>query len=258
MMMKKLPFLVCVLFTTFSTHAFALEAKTPIQSQTITVKGVSFDMIKVEGGTFRMGCSIEQTNCDKNEMPSHSVTLSTYNIGKFEVTQKLWVAVMGKNPSGFKGDNLPVEQVSWNDCQEFIKALNKLSGKKFRLPTEAEWEFAARGGNHAKETKYAGSDSINEIAWHSDTTTHNVGTKQANELGIYDMSGNVWEWCNDWMNDYTRAAVTNPKGAEKGTDRILRGGHFVSTPAQCRVPTRNWRVPTFKNAVIGFRIVLEE
>ncbi|MGL4957148.1 MAG: formylglycine-generating enzyme family protein [Bacteroidales bacterium] len=255
--MKKLQFIICVLLVaTLHTQAFAKSSNTA-KNQSITVKGVSFDMIYVEGGTFRMGCSVEQINCEKNEMPSHPVTLDSFYIGKFEVTQKLWTTVMGKNPSTKKGNNLPVDNISWSDCQSFITKLNTLSGKTFRLPTEAEWEYAARGGKQATETVYAGSNSAAEVAWHNDTSAHEVGTKKANELGIYDMSGNVWEWCNDWMSDYTRAAVTNPKGAEKGTDRILRGGNFVSTSQNCRIPTRNWRPANNKVAVAGLRLVMQ-
>ena len=157
------------------------------------VNGVSFEMARVEGGTFRMGATSEQEDeADSDETPVHSVTLSGYYIGKTEVTQALWQAVMGSNPSRFKGSDLPVECVSWNDCQEFIKKLNRLTGRNFRLPTEAEWEFACRGGNNSRGYKYSGSNDIDNVAWYWDNSgekTHPVGTKAPNELGIYDMSG---------------------------------------------------------------------
>ena len=179
------------------------------------VEGVSFDMVEVRGGTFRMGATSEQgSDADSDENPVHSVTLSGYYIGKTEVTQALWKAVMGSNPSEFKGDNLPVEYVFWYDCQEFIRKLNALTGQDFRLPTEAEWEFACRGGNNSRGYKYSGSDCIDDVAWYVDNSgskTHPVATKLPNELGIYDMSGNVDEWCNDWYGYYSRGAQTNPK-----------------------------------------------
>ena len=171
--------------------------KVEVNSGRFTVNGVSFEMVRVEGGTFRMGATSEQEADDwDREKPVHSVTLSSYYIGKTEVTQALWKAVMGSNPSYFKSDNQPVENVSWNDCHEFIRKLNALTGQNFRLPTEAEWEFACRGGNNSRGYKYSGSNNLGSVAWYdgnSGNKTHPVGTKAPNELGIYDMSGNVWE-----------------------------------------------------------------
>ena len=152
------------------------------------------------------GTSEQGSEAESDEKPTHNVTLSSYYICKYEVTQALWRAVMGSNPSYFKGDNLPVESVSWNDCQTFINRLNSYTGRNFRLPTEAEWEFAARGGNYSRHYKYSGSNYIGDVAWYGDNSgnrTHPVGTKQANELGLYDMSGNVWEWCSDWYGSYS-------------------------------------------------------
>ncbi len=229
--------------------------------KTITVKGVSFDMIMVEGGTFTMGATSEQGNDAYNsEKPAHQVTLSDYYIGETEVTQALWKAVMGRNPSYNKSNSNPVEHVSWNDCQKFIKKLNKLTGRTFRLPTEAEWEFAARGGNKSKGYKYAGSNSIDNVAWYtsnSSSKTHAVKTKSPNELGIYDMSGNVSEWCQDWYGSYSSNAQTNPKGPSSGSGRVLRGGSCCCIYARyCRVSYRINNSPGFRIYDYGLRLVL--
>ena len=198
-----------------------------IVKKTYTVNGVSFNMVQVDGGTFTMGGTAEQEKPYNNEKPTHQVTLSSYLIGETEVTQELWQAVMGSNPSEFPGNKRPVEKVSWYDCQEFIKKLNQQTGARFRLPTEAEWEFAARGGNRSNHTQYAGSRDIGAVAWYGDnsgSSTHDVATKKPNELGLYDMSGNVWEWCNDWYGSFSSTSQTNPKGPSSGSNRMLRGG----------------------------------
>ena len=198
-------------------------------------------MVYVEGGTFDMGATTEQgSEADSDEKPVHRVTLSDYYIGKCEVTQELWEAVMGGNPSRFKGAQNPVERVSWNECQEFVSRLNRLTGRTFRLPTEAEWEYAARGGNQSLHYKYSGSDNIDDVAWYwknSGDKTHAVGTKTANELGIYDMSGNVEEWCSDWYGSYSAGAQTNPQGPWSG--RVLRGGSWLYGARYCRVSNRS-------------------
>ncbi|MBQ8760734.1 MAG: PEGA domain-containing protein [Bacteroidales bacterium] len=237
-------------------------------NETFTVKGVTFTMIKVEGGTFQMGAQGKKTKRDNydsdaygDEKPVHSVTLSDYYIGETEVTQELWEAVMGSNPSSFKGSQRPVESVSWNDCQEFVKKLNQLTGKNFRLPTEAEWEYAARGGNKSKGYKYSGSNSIGNVAWYtnnSSSRTHDVKTKQANELGIYDMSGNVWEWCQDWYGDYSSSSQTNPTGPSSGSYRVLRGGGWYYNAWFCRVSDRNLNDPASRLNHYGFRLALQE
>lgn len=220
----------------------------------LTVNDIKYNMVWVEGGTFRMGATSEQ-----GSDAAHSVTVSGYYIGKTEVTQALWKAVMGSNPSCFKGDDLPVEDVSWNDCQEFIEKLNYLTGQNFRLPTEAEWEFACRGGNNSLGYEYSGSDYIDDVAWSWDNSgekTHLVATKLPNELGIYDMSGNVWEWCSDWYGDYSSGAQTNPKGPNDGVSRVGRGGCWYYDELSCRSSYRFLGDPTTCAAGLGLRLAL--
>ena len=228
--------------------------------ETITVKGVSFNMIKVQGGTFTMGATVEQgSDAESDEKPMHKVTLSDYYIGETEVTQELWKVVMGSNPSYFSGTNLPVEKVSWNDCQTFITKLNQLTGRNFRLPTEAEWEYAARGGQKSRGYKYAGSNTLSDVAWYWDNSsrkTHPVKQKQANELGLYDMCGNVWEWCQDWYGNYGSAAQTNPTGPSSGARRVLRGGCWYFSASDCRVANRDYNSPGGRYDFLGFRVVL--
>ncbi len=233
----------------------------PIEDNlTFTVNGVTFTMVTVEGGTFTMGATPEQgDDALDGEKPAHQVTLSDYAIGQTEVTQALWVAVMGTNPSRFKDrPENPVELVDWNDCQTFITQLNQLTGRQFRLPTEAEWEYAARGGNKSQGYKYAGSNNVDEVAWYSDNcnSTQPVGTKKANELGIYDMSGNVWEWCQDYYGSYTSAAQTNPTGPATGTDRIRRGVGWNGSSSSGRVSHRSSREQTYKYNSQGLRLAL--
>lgn len=238
----------------------------------ITVNGVTFNMVKVEGGTFTMGATSEQGgDAYDNEKPAHEVTLTTnYCIGETEVTQALWNAVMGSNPSYFTGDpNHPVECVSWNDCQTFITKLNEMTGRQFRLPTEAEWEFAARGGNKSQGHKFSGSDDIDEVAWYkgnipSQTSgtagygTQPVATKSANELGLYDMSGNVWEWCQDWFGSYSAEAQTDPTGPETGNTLVVRGGSWYNSAAKtCRVTRRNGCLTTDNAHYLGLRLAMD-
>ena len=188
----------------------------------------------------------------------HPVTLSDFLIGKYPVTQRLWKEIMGNNPPHFKGDDLPVEQVSWNDVQEFLKKLNaRYSGQNYRLPTEAEWEYAARGGNRSKGFIYAGSNNIEEVAWYSGNAgskTHPVGQKKANELGLFDMSGNVWEWCADWYGDYPSQPQADPTGPESGSNRVYRGGSWGLGPQGCRVAYRTGRLPDVRHFYLGFRL----
>ena len=216
-----------------------------MDKEVFTVEGVSFTMIKVQGGTYTMGATSKKGsdawNCEK---PAHKETVSDFMIGETPVTQELWQAVMCANPSHFAGDmQRPVECVSWDDCQTFIRKLNQLTGQNFRLPSEAEWEYAARGGNRSKGYKYAGSNSVDAVAWYDDnsgSTTHKVKTKQPNELGIYDMSGNVWEWCQDnWCDDYN-----SPR--DSGF-RVLRGGSWGNFARGVRVFDRHGDTPVERN-----------
>lgn len=227
-------------------------------SRTFTVNGVKFTMVPVEGGTFTMGATSELgSDAEEYEKPAHKVTLSDYYIGQTEVTQALWKAVMGSNPSDSKGDNLPVEQVSWDDCQVFIQNLNQLTGKQFRLPTEAEWEYAARGGRKSRGYKYAGGNNIGLVAWYCDnsgTGTHPVAAKQANELGIYDMSGNVWEWCSDRYGDYQSSSQSDPQGPSSGSVRVGRGGCYYCFVWNCRVSNRFNGTPDFRDGGLGLRL----
>ena len=221
--------------------------------------GASFDadMVFVEGGTFTMGCSPEEWNdCLDNEKPAHQVTLSDFYIGKYEVTQVQWVAVMGNNPSRFKGDNLPVENVSWDDVQEFIGRLNDKTGENYRLPTEAEWEYAARGGNRSMGYKYSGSNNVGDFSWYQGNSTDfalPVGTNRANELGIHDMSGNVIEWVSDYIGNYGNSSQMDPKGPARGQFRVLRGGGIQHAQYQ-RVFVRGGTEANIRFSFYGFRL----
>ena len=242
------------------------EGETTTINVTLTKSGsdaniAGFDMVYVAGGTFTMGATAEQSSEDasSSEKPTHSVTVSDFYIGKYEVTQAQWKAIMGLNPSKCKGDNLPVERVSWDDVQTFIKKLNAKTGKKFRLPTEAEWEYAARGGKQSKGYKYSGSNKLNNVAWYdsnSDNMTHPVGQKRPNELGIYDMSGNVYEWCQDWYGDYSNSLQTNPTGPSSGSHHVRRGGDWFGSAWGCRVSHRIFDGPIVPSSTDGFRLAL--
>lgn len=229
------------------------------QIKEVQVNGVSFKMIYVAGGSFMMGATQEQTNYENNETPVHQVTLSDYYIAETEVTQELWCAVMGSNPSRFtRSSRNPVETVSWHDCQSFIQRLNQLTGLRFRLPTEAEWEYAARGGNKSKGYKYSGSNRIDDVAWYdgnSGGVTHEVAKCYPNELGLYDMSGNVWEWCSDWYGSYSSVAQVDPSGAGTGSYRVNRGGGWNYYAQYCRVSYRPGNTPDNRNAYLGLRLV---
>lgn len=228
--------------------------------KTKVVSNLELQMVYMEPGAFMMG--------DDDENPAYQVTLTKdYRIGKYEVTQEEYQSIMGNNPSEFKGERKPVEKVSWNDAVNFCQKLTEReraagrlpSGYEYRLPTEAEWEYAASGGNKSRNYKYSGSNDLNEVAWYYENSgqkTYEVGTKKANELGIYDMSGNVWEWCLDWHETYPRGSVRTPQGALSGSCRVLRGGSWGSSASRCRVAFRNNNSPGFTHFNVGFRAAI--
>ncbi len=234
---------------------------------TITVNGVTFTMVRVEGGTFTMGATAEQTGAYNFEKPAHRVTLSDYYIGQTEVTQGLWKAVMGYSPTTVYGDgwtsalglgdNYPAYCISYNDVLSFISKLNSLTGLTFRMPTEAEWEYAARGGNKSKGYLYSGGNTLDNVGWYwdnSNRTTHPVAQKSANELGLYDMSGNVWEWCSDWYGSYSSSSLTKPTGPSTGSYRVKRGGGWGNVATDCRVAYRLSNSPSDGNYGSGVRL----
>ncbi|MCM1041478.1 MAG: SUMF1/EgtB/PvdO family nonheme iron enzyme [Bacteroides sp.] len=227
---------------------------------TETAFGVDFEMVYVQGGTFQMGATAEQgDDANDNEYPVRTVKLNSYHIGKYVVTKAQWKAVMGTEPLGFYGGNLPVASVSWEDAQEFCEKLSAKTGKKYVLPTEAQWEYAARGGKKSKGYKYAGSNNIDEVAWYksnSEFNTHAVGTKKANELGIYDMSGNVDEMCADWYADYDESDTDNPTGPQNGDRRVYRGGGWYGVARDCRVSFRSSCRPGYGFDDLSFRVAL--
>lgn len=230
---------------------------------TLTSKGVDYDLILVNAGNFNIGATSEMKDITPNEeQPMHQVTITKdYYIGKTEVTQELWEAVMGSNPSSIKeGKNLPVVNVSWEDCQKFVKKLCELTGKQFRLPTEAEWEYAARGGAKSHTLQYSGSIYVERIAWYksnSDLTLHPVGSMDKNELGFHDFSGNVWEWCQDAHATYPAEAQTNPCVAPDSTNTfVIRGGGWNSGRSDCRYTARKGVSGDFNNADIGLRLAM--
>ena len=256
-------------FVTIIGAVVTIYAYLKADSLVFKVKDVSFKMIRVKGGTFTMGASEDDDEAIKYERPEHTVKLSTYYIGVTEVTQELWDAVMIKNkkdkmdPSIFKGPKRPVENVSWYDCKEFIEELNAVTGYKFRLPSEAQWEFAARGGNNKREFKYSGSNTLGEVAWYKENSgdeTQDVAYKHdPNELGLYDMSGNVWEWCSDPHWYYSRSKQTNPEGPKSNNrKRVARGGSWYSPAECCRVTYRYGFSSDFKGKGLGLRLVLSE
>lgn len=215
-------------------------------------------MVYVEGGTFTMGGYTSSTHSSE---PKHQVSLSSFSIGEMEVTQELWEVVMGNNPSEFKGIKYPVHNIKWSECQEFISKVNQITGKNFRLPTEAEWEYAARGGSKSKGFKYIGSNDVNEVSWYkknSGRTMHDVGMKKPNELGLYDMGGNVEEWCQDWYGNYLSIAQTNPTGPSSGTEHVVRGGGFrVGDYGEQCTPMYRWAIEDkYRPGIIGLRLAL--
>ncbi|MBR5086907.1 MAG: SUMF1/EgtB/PvdO family nonheme iron enzyme [Muribaculaceae bacterium] len=247
--MKKIISILLVLLVGVS--AWAQESA----KREVTVNGVTFNMIEVQGGRFNMGGTCEQLTPEDDEFPIHVVSLENYLIGETEVTQALWLAVMGDNPSGFQGDmNLPVERVTWNECQTFVSKLQTLTGIEFRLPTEAEWEYAARGGVYTHYYQYSGSNNIDDVAWHDGDCTRVVAQLQPNELGLYDMSGNVFEWCQDWYGDYPMMPVESPTGPETGENRVRRGGSWGGSANGPRVTFRIYELENIRYNYIGLRL----
>ena len=255
-------------FTTARTATVTLSGEELTKKITVTqagyapdltfiVSGVTFKMIWVKAGTFQMG----KAGSEDVATPVHQVTLTKdYYMGETEVTNALWKAVMGSVPSKKNtGDSYPVENINYEDCQSFLTKLNQLTGQTFRFPTEAEWEFAAKGGTQSKGYTYAGSNTIDDVAWYtnnSSSTTHPVAQKKANELGLYDMSGNVWEWCLDWSDSYSSSAQTDPTGAASGSYRVLRGGSWYNVATYCRVAYRGADTPAIRDRSNGFRLAL--
>ena len=233
-----------------------------------TVNGVTFTMVRVEGGTFMMGATDEEEDAEYNEKPAHQVTLSDYYIGQTEVTQALWKAVMGETPTSDDdqwgpeiglGDNYPAYYISYNDVLSFISKLNSLTGRTFRMPTEAEWEYAARGGNKSKGNLYSGGNTLDKVGWYSSNSSfkpHPVAQKAANELGLYDMSGNVWEWCSDRFGAYSSSPQINPTGPSTGSYRVLRGGSCINIATYCRVANRGGNSPSDRDDRSGVRLAL--
>ena len=239
-----------------------ITATATVKIKKPTLDDILGDMVQVRGGTFTMGCTQTPENCYGNENPAHQVTLNDFYIGKYEVTQFVWKQIKGEyvNPSFKKSDNLPVEKVSWDEIQEFIEDLNELTGKSYRLPTEAEWEYAARGGNQGRYA-YSGSNKLDEVGWYIDNSndeTHPVGMKKANELGIYDMSGNVDEWVSDWFGDYSEGSQNNPTGPSPSgsTGRVVRGGSSPNVADFSRISKRGAWTPGNSNNYLGFRLAL--
>ncbi len=259
----------------FKTHTetIKLTAENIVQKQISLEEGsdISDTFVFVQGGAFQMGSNSDGSD----EKPIHRATLSDFYIGKYEVTQTEWQEVMGNNPSEFKGDINPVEKVTWYDAVEFCNKKSRKEGLEevysgsgpnikcdfskngYRLPTEAEWEFAAKGGNKSKDYTYSGSNNIDEVAWYADNSndkSNPVGDKKANELGIYDMSGNVWEWCWDWYGSYSLILQSNPTGSTSGSNRVIRGGGWGSSASFCRVAIRSSDGPSVSYYFIGFRL----
>jgi len=244
--------------TTYYVRAYAINTEGIAYGNEINFTTVSaFEMVFVQGGTFTMGSFGDIV--EPNEKPAHKVTLSSFNIGKYEVTEGEWKTIMGSNPSKVpKGNNYPVEGVSWHDVQEFVSKLNVRTGKNYRLPTEAEWEYAAKGGEQTIIYEYSGGSNINDLAWYignSSNGKRTVGTQAPNQLGIYDMSGNVYEWCEDWYGTYSGEEQSNPTGPSFGSNRVMRGGSWNSNASGCRNAARFSKNPNERNLDIGFRLV---
>ncbi len=236
------------------------EESYPQPGETWTELVTGMEFVWVPEGCYEMGCGDWTDSCYDDEKPVHEVCLDGFWMSRYEVTQGQYTQIMGSNPSYFKpGDNYPVESVSWNDVQGFITALNSQVASTFRLPTEAEWEYAARSGG--REEKYAGGDDLVSLGWYEDNSesrTHEVGTKAPNGLGIYDMSGNVWEWVSDWYDEnyYSVSPRVNPQGPDTGLTRVARGGSWSDDARSCRASNRSLAVPGLRTNICGFRLAI--
>lgn len=260
--------------TTYSQTGYASQpAPAANQDFTETAWDINMKMIWVEGGDFLMGCTSEQGgDCGSDEQNVRRVTVDGFYIGMLEVTQSQWEKVVGTSISQQRnkansswslygvGPDYPMYYVSWDEAMEFCRLLSNKTGRTYTLPTEAQWEYAARGGNKNEGAKYAGSNMIDAVAWYTDnsgSSTHIVGSKRANALGIYDMSGNVWEWCKDWYaNSYVSYDTNNPVGPSSGSDRVIRGGSWLNSASYCRVADRDSSSPGDRYGSLGFRVVL--
>ena len=275
--MKRLSEIKIKLFV-FGLFAIAIAFTDTLSAQTqdpvnrvFHVNHIPIKLVFVKGGDLQLGCDVNRDDsCKAREIPSHTVTLTDFYIGETEVTQAQWMAVMGRdnNPSYWKGSMLPVERVSWAECQRFVNRLNKHfaselpQGYRFALPSEAQWEYAARGGNKSEGTRYSGGNNLNSLAWFYDNSnerTHDVRVKTANELGIFDMSGNVWEWCQDWFDENYYAENhdwNNPINDQEATHYVLRGGSWNYAAPYSRCATRNYGSLHTRYEDCGFRIAL--
>lgn len=232
------------------------------EEQQDVIREIVANMVKVEGGSFNMGANDSYSSSD--EAPVHSVSLSNFRINKFTVTRKQWRTLMGTDPGWNDiygtGDDLPATHLTYDDCNNFIEKLNRLTGLTFRLPTEAEWEYAARGGAQSHGYRYSGSDNSGDVAWYQGNAgniLHRQGILQPNELGLYDMSGNIWEWCSDWYAGYSADAQTDPTGPYTGSRRVVRGGSFSYEDSYSRVTQRNSLLPDYRSFVTGFRLAMD-
>lgn len=264
-MTKRFNFATCVLCISAFLLCSCNEKRNPgiaiapaAQPQTFTVDSIPFTMIGVEGGTFTMGATREIQEPYDDEMPAHKVTLSTFMIGETEVTQALWDAVMPYNPSTFLHPELPVDNVSWEACTDFIDRLNTLTHRHFRLPTEAEWEYACRGGQKSRHTQFSGSSKLDEVGWYKGNCQepHPVRQLMPNELGLYDMSGNVWEWCCDYYASYPEDSIVNPKGPTEGDYHVCRGGCWSGSERGCSPSIRSRLKVGGTRNVVGFRLAM--
>uniref|UniRef100_UPI0039A4F2DD formylglycine-generating enzyme family protein n=1 Tax=Ornithobacterium rhinotracheale TaxID=28251 RepID=UPI0039A4F2DD len=237
---------------------FSMQKESGFSKLILKINELEIEFIPVTGSLFNMG----NKEGDDDEKPLHMVRVKDFYIGKTEVTQELYRTIMKKNPSEFNCDFCPVERVSWLDTQEFIKKLNQITGLKFRLPSEAEWEFSAKGGKKSKRFDYSGGNEINKIAWNASNSSgrsHPVSEKEPNELGISDMTGNVWEWCQDWYEPdyYQFSPKNNPVNTNLGSSRVLRGCSWRNNEDKCRVTYRFGYSPTDRRSNVGFRLVLD-